>query len=462
MIEVQDKQLEEILEDAISSLSINKVQLVSITKKIQPKNPVCFFEAARQIEKDRVFWTSTNDAFSIAGVGNAYDISANENRFQHMELKWKQVIDQAIIHNSFDVPGTGLVSLGGMDFDPKKDRTELWGDFPAIQFTVPEYMLTKYKENYYFTINVLAKKTDHPIQLANQLRDTERFLLTPIKAEKEKLRMLTTKVIAPEEWKKTVKKATEEIRHTSIDKIVLAREMRVKLNKNANIATILDQLLATQSNSFVFAFERNNNCFIGATPERLVKIENKQLLSTCLAGTAPRGKSETEDRQISNQLFHDEKNREEHDFVVQMIKKGLNKYCVNVHVPEEPTVYPLKNLQHLYTPVTGKLKAGYSIFDIVEQLHPTPALGGVPRNDAITFIRDYELLDRGWYGAPVGWLDSNDNGEFAVAIRSALIQNDEASLFAGCGVVKDSIPEAEFEETRIKFTPMLSVLGGES
>src|SRR5699024_8770370 len=103
----------------------------------------------------------------------------------------------------------------------------------------------------------------------------------------------------------------------------------------------------------------------------------------------------------------------------------------------EPVIYPLKNLQHLYTPVTATLKDKYSIFDIIEQLHPTPALGGTPTKESLAFIREHEKLDRGWYGAPIGWLDSNQNGEFAVAIRSGLIQGDEASLFAGCCGVKD-------------------------
>jgi len=141
-----------------------------------------------------------------------------------------------------------------------------------------------------------------------------------------------------------------------------------------------------------------------------------------------------------------------------MIRNSIENYCSDVQIPKEPIIYPLKNLQHLYTPVTATLKNGQSIFDIIKQLHPTPALGGVPREKSLAFIRDHELLDRGWYGSPVGWLDSNQNAEFAVAIRSGLIQGDEASLFAGCGIMKDSDPEAEYEETNIKFLPMLSVL----
>ncbi|CDQ39239.1 isochorismate synthase [Virgibacillus salexigens] len=464
MIEVQEQQVEDILQDAIQRITTSgkDFQLVSITKKIQTTNPVHFFEAALRLNKERVFWTSAKESFTMTGVGNAFEMDANENRFSFIESAWEQLRGQAVIYNPYEVPGTGLVSLGGMDFDPEKKRTELWGDFPSIYFTVPEYLLTKFENECYLTVNIKITKEDHVIQLSNQIRNDERILLSLKELEKQPLEIVQQHDIAPDQWKQIVQKATEEISHDQVDKVVLAREVRLKLNRDVNRAAVIEKLIATQSNSYVFAFEQKNSCFIGASPERLVKIKNKELLSTCLAGTAPRGKTNEQDKKIANALMQDMKNRQEHDFVVQMIKQGVAKYCEQVYVPEVPIIYPLKNLQHLYTPVTGVLKQGHSIFDIVSQLHPTPALGGLPRTASMLFIRENELLDRGWYGAPVGWFDYNENGEFAVAIRSGLIQKDEASLFAGCGVVKDSQPEEEFEETRIKFAPMLSVLGGES
>lgn len=463
MIEVQDRQVEEILQDAIRHIPKQKnSQIVSITKKIEAKHPVLFFEAAAHLQKDRIFWTSTKDDFAIVGVGNAFEIIANEDRFYYTESTWKQLLKNTIISNPFHAPGTGLVCLGGMDFDPEKQQTSLWSDFPAIHFTVPEYMLTKNEDDYYFTINIPVHRGDHAEQLIKELYRTEKALFNHEQLPSQQLQVLNKRVIAPNQWKKTVQKAKEEIKVKPLKKIVLAREMRLKLNQDANIANLLKDLLEAQPNSYIFAFEQNESCFVGATPERLVKVEKNHLLSTCLAGTAPRGTTKAEDDKIADKLLHDEKNREEHEFVVQMIKQGLKKYCTNIHVPEVPVVYPLRNLQHLYTPVTGTLLDGHSIFTVVKELHPTPALGGTPRDLSLKFIRDYEILDRGWYGAPIGWLDNNANGEFAVAIRSALIQQDEASLFAGCGVVRDSDPEAEYEETRIKFLPMLSVLGGQA
>ena len=155
-----------------------------------------------------------------------------------------------------------------------------------------------------------------------------------------------------------------------------------------------------------------------------------------------------------------EKNLMEHQYVVDMIKEAMEETCSEVIIPEQPRLLKLKNIQHLYTPVKGKANQDTSLLSLVERLHPTPALGGLPKNAAIEKIREVEDLDRGLYGGPIGWFDYQGNGEFAVAIRSGLIQGDEASIFAGCGVVEDSIAEMEYEETNIKFTPMLSALGG--
>ncbi|WP_100013201.1 isochorismate synthase [Lentibacillus sediminis] len=460
MIETQQASIQDLINTAISHLETEgDTKLISYTKEITDIDPLTFFRQAETLGQNRIFWTSTADHFYITGVGNAWEITAERSPFAETEREWNRLMEDALIHNPYKLPGTGLNAMGGMDFDPEKEKTALWKNFQPSQFTVPAFMLTKRGHSCYLTTNFLVKYGDHPFQLANQLEKRERELFANNPTPEEKMSIEKKTEIAPDAWKQLVKQTTEDIANKQAGKIVLARELRLKFDKKADIAGVLDKLLATQSNSFIFAFEKGEDCFIGATPERLVKLESRELLSTCLAGTAPRGKTVEEDAAIADELLHDEKNLQEHKFVVEMIKQAMLDYCEDVMIPEEPVIYPLRNLQHLYTPVTATLKSSYSIFDVIGKLHPTPALGGVPRKESMAYIRKHEQLDRGWYGAPIGWLDSNGNGEFAVAIRSGLIQGDEASLFAGCGVVKDSDPEAEYEETNIKFTPMLSVMG---
>lgn len=459
MIEIKEEPINSLLDKAIQRANLyNDTQLVSLTKKVDKLDPVLFFEAAKQTNKDRIFWSSTIDDFYIVGVGKAYEIIAEESRFEMTKKQWSELLDKAIIHNPYDVPGTGILALGGMSFDPKKERTNLWKNYNPSKFTVPEYTLTKNNNKYYITTTMLVQSEDTTREIIAKLEKLEKQMLTNSVHLPSGATIIEKEEIKRGKWLESVHGAIDEIKSERAKKIVIAREMRLKLNKQAEISVMLKRLLKMQPTSYVFAFEKGEDCFIGATPERLVKIEGSELLSTCLAGTAPRGKTSLEDEKIRKEFLKDEKNLEEHRYVVQMIKNSIAPYCNNLVIPDKPTIYPLKDLQHLYTPVTATLKQGESIFDIIEKLHPTPALGGVPGEESLIFIRENEHLDRGWYGAPIGWLDARHNGEFAVGLRSGLIQGDEASLFAGGGIMRDSDPETEYEETNIKFLPMLSVM----
>jgi menaquinone-specific isochorismate synthase len=167
-----------------------------------------------------------------------------------------------------------------------------------------------------------------------------------------------------------------------------------------------------------------------------------------------------EDKQLGEGLLADSKNLGEHQFVVEMIRKVFNQYCEDVRIPSRPKLMKIRDIQHLFTPIEGKVKKGVSLFEFVEALHPTPALGGEPRKEAVEIIREAEKMNRGYYAAPIGWINTDGDGEFAVGIRSALIENDQAYLFAGGGIVAESSSIEEFEETRVKFRPMLRTLGG--
>lgn len=144
-----------------------------------------------------------------------------------------------------------------------------------------------------------------------------------------------------------------------------------------------------------------------------------------------------------------------------MIAETFRKNCVDMTVPDRPRLLKIRDIQHLYTPVEGQLNQDATILQLTKSLHPTPALGGVPRKEALAAIRKYEPMNRGLYAAPIGWLDAEGNGEFAVAIRSAALLNDKAYLYAGGGIVADSEPQSEYEETLVKFRPMLRALGGQ-
>lgn len=460
MIDVKEKLLDSLIYKAKQlAQKRDEKQLLSITKQIDPIHIISFYDSLERLNKDRTFWADVENDFYMIGIGEIQQIEAEENRYYNLQKKWQTFTKKALIHNDFHELGTGLIALGGMSFDPLNKKTEQWTSFSTSELIVPEYMVVKQKTNYYLTLNTFVSHEDNIEDLSRHIEQNEKQLFhNPLQFKKERHHILNKEEVASDKWIKTVKLARDEVRSDRVQKIVMAREMKITLNKKPNISTIIHNLIQSQPNSYVFAFEKGNDIFIGATPERLVRVNGENVLSTCLAGTAPRGKTLKEDEEIKEQLFNDDKNREEHDYVVQMIRKSINPYCHHLTIPNKPIVLSLKDLHHLYTPVTAIIKDSATIFDFIKQLHPTPALGGEPKEESLAFIRKYEQLDRGWYGAPVGWIDNNNNGEFAVAIRSGLIQENNLSLFAGCGVMKDSDPQLEYEETGVKFLPMLNAL----
>src|SRR5699024_6417695 len=294
------------LDKAINKAKTNDTSpLLSMTEEINEYNQLLFFEAAGQLSMNRTFWSSTAEQFYVVGVGSAYDLAANISSIEQMESNWKQLLNESIIRNPYECPGTGMLALGGMSFDPAAKRSQLWEKFSHLSFIIPEFMLTKTEDASYLTINIRVSKDNHTGQLAERINQTKNMLFDSTVHLPEGTDIEATEEIAPDEWKQTVKRATNSIKQHHADKIVLAREMQVKLSDQAKISPILNNLIETQTNSYVFAFERDGDCFIGSSPERLVRQEKDDVMSTCLAGTAPRGKTEKEDARIGNTLLHD-------------------------------------------------------------------------------------------------------------------------------------------------------------
>lgn len=263
---------------------------------------------------------------------------------------------------------------------------------------------------------------------------------------------------------KLVDQNVQQIRQGAYKKVVLARAIQVETGDEEEafpVEDVLTRLRELYPNAYIFAIQRGPRYFVGATPEQLVQSRQGHINTMALAGTAPRGASEEEDQQVGQELLRSLKNAGEHQMVVDMIKQELIHFCTNLRVADNPRLLKLKNVQHLATDISGELRNGHNILEIIATLHPTPAVGGVPLQAALEAIHSGEKLDRGWYAGPVGWLDARGNGEFAVALRSGLLDNDLATLFAGCGIVADSEPASEYIESCLKLQVMLRGLGGE-
>ncbi|WP_341985433.1 isochorismate synthase [Rossellomorea oryzaecorticis] len=438
--------------------------LFSIVEKIDSVDPLSFYNEGISLFKGtRFLWKDRDHTITIAGLGSTKTISTEDDRDQFfaVEKEWKRFINEGVILSPENWIGTGPLLFGGFRFDPLNKRSLEWNDFENGTLQVPSFMLTKSKEADYLTLNMLCgpehdeESLNEMIFLKDEIIRKAKFPSVP-----EEASVINIEDYKPQEWKNSVQNVVDELKDGEMEKVVLARKCKVSFEAPITSDFVLDNLWKQQPDSFIFSFEQNKSCFIGATPERLVKKTGEEVLSTCLAGSIARGSSLDEDEKFGEELLNDEKNRYEHHLVVENIHQALEPFCNELSMPAKPGLMKMKDIQHLYTPVVGRAAAQTSLLNMIEKLHPTPALGGVPRDRALHVIRQEEKMDRGLYAGPVGWMDAYGNGEFAVAIRSGLLHEDESYLYAGCGIVADSDPESEFLETQMKFRSMLRALGG--
>ncbi len=259
----------------------------------------------------------------------------------------------------------------------------------------------------------------------------------------------------PSEWQAAVATARDRIRAGSLDKVVLAREIVIEMSEPIDVIGVLARLRSSFPSSFVFSVDG----MIGASPELLVSRSGDVVRSHPLAGTAPRSGDPVVDARIANALVASTKDQLEHRLTIDMVHDTLLPWCSYLDEEAEPSIVAVANVQHLGTLVEGRLsKPLPSVIELVRALHPTPAVGGYPRESALAVIDELEEMDRGRYAGPVGWVDAAGNGRWAVALRCAHVDEGRARLYAGVGVVRDSDVDAELAETQAKLAAMLGAL----
>ena len=443
----------------------NEAVLFSHVEAVATLKPLQIYQSSNNSYKgERFYWKNREGDVVLCGLGIAAEIQPDEgaSRFIQVRKQWDALVNRIAVKDACQQgTATGPLVFGGFSFMEEKTVPRgLWEDFGDYLFYLPRFLLSENSEGTYLTSTKLITGDCDDCSIEQFLNEREQLLKMPqsMKEDVPSFSHFDEKNV--EQWKGAVEQSVKDIRAGLMDKIVLARELDLHFEEEVPSGAVLHNLASQQQASFIFAVESGQSCFIGASPERLIKKEGKQIFSACLAGSTQRGTDESMDEQLGLELLSDEKNRSEHEFVVSMMRKAMEEQCIELDIPTEPILMKLANIQHLYTPVKGTSLPTATILEFVELLHPTPALGGAPRKIAMEKISEYERMDRGLYAAPIGWMDMNGNGDFAVGIRSGLLKGKEAALFAGCGIVEGSDSESELTETKVKFKPMLNALGG--
>jgi menaquinone-specific isochorismate synthase len=340
--------------------------------------------------------------------------------------------------------------------------------FPAARVVLPKWQVSQQGNSSYVTANFVPDYSSNPVA-ADLLQEFAQFLTQlpwqePGQSSCELPDYSHTPSLAqPQQFTQAVQRALGAIAAGDLDKIVLAHPLDVTLPESFDLAAALRRLRHHYPDCYRFlASNGQGQHFIGASPERLVSLDQQQLRADTLAGSAPRGSSPHEDAALAQQLLQSPKEGHEHQLVLEFITTALHQLQLIPHSAERGLLQ-LSNIQHLHTPIAAQVPADLHLLDIVAQLHPTPAVAGLCRQSqsrelACKLIRRWEGFERSLYAAPIGWVDHQGNGEFAVGIRSALIDGNSARLFAGAGIVAGSDPQQELAEVNLKLQALLSVL----
>ena len=362
------------------------------------------------------------------------------------------------------VRGAGPLLLGALGFSSEPAVSEQWRGFETADVALPEFLVTTTPDGTWLTTSLVVSEAEDKGATVEAVVATWRELDdavgrdTPAQAASDVLRVMASRPEAPE-WRATVARFAGAVGRGRLDKVVLARQIDVRAESSIDLEALLRRLVAAAPESTVFAIARGAGTFVGATPERLVKVEGVAFETIALAGSTRRARDDEADERLAAELLSSDKEREEHAVVVEMLRDTLTPIAEHLDVPERPTVVRLRHVQHLSTEVQGRLREPTDILGLVSLLHPTPAVGGAPRALALELIAEEEGHERGWYAGPLGWMDQHGDGEFVVALRSGVIRGRDATLFAGCGIVADSDPDREWAESLTKLRALGSALG---
>jgi salicylate biosynthesis isochorismate synthase/menaquinone-specific isochorismate synthase len=406
------------------------------------------------------------DAVSVAGIGTAYEIvdapdgvaledasgavldrEAGHDRVQAAARLWRRLREMLRARDAGALPpGAGPIAIGGFAYRTDRDPSGPWSGFPSLMLRVPALAVARVRGRTFITCSTPE---------AEELLDVE-----PSTARAPLARALeVTPVRNPVAWAAAIESAAARLRAGEASKVVLAREVIVRGDGVMPAGTVARSLRSAYPSCFTYLITgADGTAFAGASPELLIRRIGSYAHAEPMAGSVARGSTEAEDERLAEQLRSSRKDAAEHDVVSRFVVDALRPFSRSV-AARPPEVVRFTNIQHLATSVDAELTApAADALDLAAALHPTPAVGGWPREAADRIIDDLESMERGWYAGAVGWTDANGDGEFAVALRCGLLWEDGARLYAGVGVMPDSDPARELEETDLKFKALLSAL----
>ena len=407
-----------------------------------------------------VSWEQPSEDLHLFGFGRALDLGSAAGA--PLAAAAPALREAAGEHRAGEVdPLARPRFFGGARFDDSAPHLEhAWKAFGAWRFVLPEVIVALHGGRLSASLTLAVRPQQTREGVAAAVAAAIARVALPSGPAAGPLRYQRT---GPDvfHWRSAVAQALGEIADGRYRKVVLALQARCHSPTPHDVSATLTALASRYESCFVFGYRLGDSSWVGASPELLVSLEQGRVRALSLAGTSARGRDAQEDDDLARALIASEKERSEHDLVVRAAHEALDSLCAGLTAPDSPRILRMSGIQHLQTPIEGRAAPGVDVLDALLAMHPTPAVGGSPRGPALDAIARLEGMDRGWYAGPIGWMDMNGDGAFAVALRSALLYGREALLYAGAGIVAGSDPDRELAEAELKLSPLLEALRGE-
>lgn len=447
-------------------VATNQRKILSLAWEIPWIDPLVVLQEFSRPHQLHFYFEKRDTTEAIAAIGSVVDATAyGISRFSQFQDFIQSCLSQTVILSLPNLPVSGPHFFCSFTFF--NETTDSDGYFPPATIFLPKIQIIRRQKCCYLLMNRfleidqnLPDISEEICQQFQQILNLQDRGISPRHSFSPKLSI--EPVSSQRNFKTSVFSALKLIEENQFNKVVLAQAFDLFSPQKFDGIHSLNNLRNFYPDCYIFSTSNSRGQqFIGASPERLISIHKNQFVTDALAGSAPRGKTVREDRILASRLLQSEKDLREHQVVIDFIKKRLSYLGLRPHFPSVPCLLKLSNIQHLWTPIQAEINSNIHLLDILAELHPTPAVAGAPRDIAQAKIRDYEMFDRSLYAAPLGWIDHQGNGEFAVAIRSALIDGNRARLYAGAGIVAGSKPDKELAEIQLKLQAILNALVSE-
>ncbi len=420
------------------------------------------------------FYISKPDSgLTWVGLGSLIKLQASgKNRFNTIKENYTTILDSWYTDTAEKT--ISPKAFIAFSFDEDDPMTGIWGNFPNTILTIPKILIKEQikdnsiKQTLIINIKIKPEKTPKSDKkyIFNQIINLFSDYLEALKAAKETAKKNYT--IIPSKycsthnnpWTKLTNSALSSIKKGKFEKLVTSRYCSVSTDKSISLTQLMHNLSTHYPCCTLISYQTENKTIVAASPERLLTLKHNLIQSDAIGGTIPKKREDSSLLNFQANTSENKKLLKEHQFISHDIYQRLNPFCNSLKMPFSPDIMMLHNMYHLESLIQGKLKHQYNIFDMLEVLHPTPAVAGVPAQKAKQWIIQHENYNRGWYCGAFGWVDSNLDGELSVMLRCALIDNNKnkIDLFAGAGLIAESNPQTEWQETETKMQTILDML----